>query len=233
MNYFSGCSNYEFTEGQVKEINRSINSSSRDYLITDHQPNTEFINEMPELIYPIQSENVGMTSTVELEWSAVENADWYLVEIDLIPTIDFDVRSFITNDTKIIIDHLDTDRNYFWKITPFNEYYTCSGSSEVERFKTSISTSVEEIASVESFAVYPTIARSNQTISLEMESQEPFDGLLSVFDYAGKPIISEKSWTISQGFNKTEVQFNNLPSGIYILQVATRKGSIHRKILVQ
>ncbi len=233
MNYFSGCDQYVFTPGQQKEMMRSLLSSTRADLFSNYQPNISIIEETATLLEPIESEIVNTANEATLRWTAVENAEWYLVQIDRAPTLDFDVRSFVTNDVEIIIDGLDEERNYFWKVIPYNEYYTCASPSKVERFKTSTTTAVQEIPSINYFNVYPTLLNNKRLVTIDIQSESPFDALISVFNYQGKLLQPSQKWLLRTGANRESIDFIKYAPGLYLVQIATVEGNITTKILVQ
>lgn len=232
MNYFFGCSNYIFTPGQKKEITRSLNSSSRDYLRSNYQPNIKTITEQTTLVSP---ENRGRTlndTKVTLKWKKSANADYYLVELDVSPTMDYDLKTFVTNEDSIIIDRLIPEKNYFWRIRPFNEYSTCATPSETRRFITAKTTSTRPIDGIQSINFFPTIITGYTPPQLHINAETPINAQLSIIDVQGKIINPRLPIRIVPGFNNLSVDVQNLTSGLYILHISTADGVYNTKFII-
>ncbi len=233
MNYFFGCDNYVFTNGQKTEISRSLNSSSRDYLRSNYQPNTMIIDQVTELISPQNQESLISDNEVVLKWTKSNGADYYLVELDVSPSIDFSPESYITTEDNIYIDGLLPEKNYFWRVTPFNEYYTCTSRSEIRRFKTSKTSAINELPFVRHLNIYPSVLpKNNNQINILIDTELSFQAHFQLFGLQGKRYHQWPILDFIPGRNYYELNIPELASGMYVLNLQSAKGSYSTKILV-
>jgi uncharacterized repeat protein (TIGR03803 family) len=79
------------------------------------------------------------------------------------------------------------------------------------------------IANNNSFIIYPNPNKGQFTIEETAANNE-----LVITNILGELIYKTKT-----NSDKTEVSLNNVPGGIYFLQINTEKGSISKKILIQ
>ena len=232
MNYFFGCSNYIFTPGQKKEISRSLTSSSRDYLRSNYQPNTTKITGTTALISPENRARTTYDSKVLLKWSKSAGADFYLVELDVSPTLDYDLKTFVTNEDSILIENLLPEKNYFWRIRPFNEFHTCATPSETRRFITAKTTSVSAIPGVQEIRSYPSIVHPGTQLQLSINAEVVIKGELLIIDLQGRIVKRIPTIRFNSGSQQLPVAVDGLPSGLYILHLSAGDGIYNSKFII-
>ncbi|RME00669.1 MAG: hypothetical protein D6816_13355, partial [Bacteroidetes bacterium] len=133
MNYHFGCSSYHFSDDQKQEIQNSLFSSNRNYVRPNYTPNLTEINQSPTVISPSQNEEIATYNHVQLEWSEVPGADYYLLEIS---NATIGTRTYIVEDNSLLLTDLEPNKGYIWKVMAFNEYHTCANYSTQKIFKT-------------------------------------------------------------------------------------------------
>ncbi len=232
MNYFFGCSNYIFTDGQKTEIQRSLLSKDRDYLRSNYQPNITEIKDPVYLVSPADQEQVNRDRQVMLKWQGVSGADFYLVEVDRSPSFDYAPLSEITNVDSILIQDLEPERNYFWRVRPFNEYFTCADATPARRFKTAKTVSVQELPFVQFLNIYPTVLKANDVIHVELDSEIGFDSEINLMDVSGRMIQRWSGQYFTPGSNRKTLQLNSIPAGFYLIRLQTDQGTVVQKIIV-
>lgn len=232
MNYFFGCSNYIFTAGQKKEISRSLNSTSRDYLRSTYQPNITTISATTTLVSPENKARTIYDTKVTLKWNQTSGADFYIVELDVSPTMDYDLKTFVTNEDSLIIDNLIPEKNYFWRIKPFNEYYTCAAPSETRRFITAKTTSISPIQGVRDISFFPTVVHGQNQPQLQLTAELAIKTQISIIDLQGHIIKTVPNQRFAAGFNSLSIDTNELPSGLYILHVASADGVFNARFII-
>ena len=176
MNYFK-CprDEYYFSDQQKQVILAELMSSSR-FPIRDDLPNsTKAINQKATMISPRPNETVP-TNSVNFEWTAVDNATHYLLEIDDVPNFGSDYKkSIIVTENQAAVFGLKPNRSHFWRVIPFNEYYTCAIASDRTRFTSGIVTSTNHISSVNEWSIQPNPTSAEQETHLMINSTERFE----------------------------------------------------------
>jgi hypothetical protein len=128
MSYFDACSSYSFTPLQATAMQADLNSASRNYLDNSFSPaSVSFTTPTDLLVSPVSGSTVQFYNAVQLAWNAVDGATHYLVEVDIIPTFaTTNVKTYITTSTSLALNDLVGSETYYWRVKPFNQYYTCA-----------------------------------------------------------------------------------------------------------
>jgi hypothetical protein len=233
MGYFINCDDYMFSQTQKNLIKTDYNSSRRSYLRTGYVPNTDTINDAVAYNYPINGEESPTYTQVELDWDDVDGADQYLVIIDRFSTFTLTPQTFIVNESNLVIPELEANRTYYWKVWPFNESFTGAGYSATENFVTGLSSSVNEISSVEEFNLYPNPA-IGEDVFLTLRSTEAFDARVSIFNTSGQLVYESAEETIpSNGQWTKRISTDGFTAGLYVVQVLSETGMITSKLSIQ
>ena len=180
MSYFHFCSrdNYYFSDMQQEIITTNFNSSRRNAIRNaPDATNLEIITESPSLVSPIGGETVAGYDKVTLQWSAVANADNYLVEIDNLPNFSSSklIRFILNSQSAVTVDGLSPDKLYFWRVRPYNAYSTCTGFSSFQTFKTGTTTSIDVIKSINGWSVFPNPLKQDQDINISLDVESSLD----------------------------------------------------------
>ncbi len=235
VSYFLNCpdESYHFTPQQNDLIQIDINSNHRAYLFQDPVPTVATIDEAAELIYPITGETVDGFNSVNLQWTSVPNATAYVLEISRVSTFTIQtIRTVVYGNSKVM-DELDANRTYYWRVRPFNAHYGCADvGSEIESFVTGGTTTTVEPAYVLDWSVAPNPARSNAAVQLQVLTNEAFSGQLGLYDLNGKLVQQIRQVEFTTGENQISVPTTNLPNGIYVLQVRTDVGQLTEKVII-
>ena len=78
---------------------------------------------------------------------------------------------------------------------------------------------------LDGYSIYPNPANSVLNIDLELENYQGDDVIIEVLDINGK-IIQSKSIELNRGFNHLELNFNDIPSGVYMINFVGTKDYI-------
>lgn len=227
MGYFLSCESYEFTPQQITVMRNNLASSKRDYLRSNYVPDTSTIGE-----YNILTDVASLEQyydKVFIDWEDAENATHYAVTVS---PIFGDVQHFILEESELTLTNLDKDDTHIVRIVAYHEGIGQSPTKEIQ-FKTS-KTSVGTIdpSIVEDIYVYPNPAVGRDAIYLYVSSTRSFDGQWKLFDMQGKE-MSSKNMFIHSGDNTVEIDTQELPSGIYFLEVNTAYGTAQRKVSIR
>lgn len=234
MNYFK-CSrkDYYFTDQQKEIMMIELMSSTR-FAIRDDVPNsTAIVNQLPEIISPKANESIS-TNSVVLKWTDTPNATHYLVEVDISPNFASDLRqSFVTEINELFIAGLSPSRLHFWRITPYNEYSSCTGSTNRSAFKTGVVTQTNYIAAVDNWSVAPNPVQSNTPVYIQLESSANFQANVSLFNVSGSRVLQPIPFPIKRGVNEMKLFLEGqLEAGIYLIQIQSHLGMLSQRIMV-
>ena len=132
MSYSLDNCNKGFSQEQILAMRANLREQKPGHLFDQSAP--VVLTERPILLFPID-ETVQFNS-VWLEWEEVNGASHYLVEVSRIPSFGFLNVETIVTENNLLIQDLDIDRKYYWRVRPFNRHNTCTGPSEVASFLT-------------------------------------------------------------------------------------------------
>ncbi len=163
---------YSYDECQTRFSDEEI-SAMRANLLSEKiawladGPAEQDITEIPALLSPADGENTPVTG-ITLTWSAVPNATHYLVQYTRISS--FTVKEFelVTTDTTFTITaNLLPNKNYYWRVRPFNLWYACTPFAPQQSFLTTPVTGIAE-PDADGWRCYPTLTTPEQPLTLEL-----------------------------------------------------------------
>lgn len=236
MSYFQceARSAYYFTDMQKEIIAADLASGRRRVLVNANPTTTAQVSGSPTNQFPANTEIINISDPVTFRWTAVENANRYLVQIDRLPN--FNSPSLITlvaNDNEVVVDNLETDANYFWRVLPYNEYWTCEGFGSRTVFRTTldIAVSSNDLQSVDSWSIFPNPVQ-NKVVNLYINANANTIGHVAIFDASGKKVISLLNQTISAGENNISIDVSNLSAGVFSLSFVSNEGYLSDKLII-
>ncbi|MFK7980042.1 MAG: zinc-dependent metalloprotease [Saprospiraceae bacterium] len=236
MSYFNDECTSKFTETQVEMMVADVASPSRNFLTREnYTPIATEITAIATLISPVESVVTSSFNKVELKWQAVAGADTYLVEVDRSSGFNIDNFKFIvSNQTSLLLeDILDADRNYRWRITPYNASYTCAPPSETARFRTGISTSVATIKTVNNWTIQPNPMTATSELTIAVNATTAFDADIKIFNLTGQLLQTQPATKFFAGNSKIHLAVSNLTKGVYFITLENAEGVLNKKLVIQ
>jgi hypothetical protein len=234
MSYFSSC-DYEFTPGQVAAMNADIASVERNYLDNTFVPAaTTFETPADLLVAPIGNDTTAAFDQVELSWNATTGATYYLVEIDV--TSGFATASyqaFIVTGTSKTLTNLVSNKLYYWRVKPFNEYYTCA-PPKAASFRTNVSgvSGTNDIKIVQDWRIQPNPTHSNGNTQIFVNAERAFEANVIVTDASGKQIFADLSRSFVAGENTYNLNTNSLSNGIYFVSLISGEARMTQRLVI-
>ncbi len=235
MSYFRDMCTSKFSPTQVEMMIADVNSNQRNFLTrNDYTPVAEEITGETTLISPIESEVTASFNKVELKWTAVDGAESYYVEVDRSSSFTQDNFKYVVKTNSLILeDVLDADRNYRWRVTPYNASYTCVPTSSIERFRTNISTSVPSIGTVNDWTVQPNPVSENADLAITVNAKNAFIATVKFYNLTGQLLTTQADVRFEQGQSTTQIDKGQLSKGVYFIALENEEGILNKKIIVQ
>jgi len=237
MNYFFNCDvdQYYFSDMQQQLIQQDLNSNRRSYLRSDFTPSLNPVEGVPEAISPKEGEQISFFNSVNLSWTEVAGAESYLLQVSLLPNFSgsFIAYDEVVNGTSLVLEGLEQDRTYYWKVRPFSAYQTCIDFSESYSFDTGSDISTQGNDQVSAFEVLQNPIRSNQSIQLKIQANEAFSASLRLYNTQGQVAREFGEPAIVAGENELNLPIGDLATGIYFLALDTDAGLLTKSLLIR
>jgi len=227
MSYADDACSARFTEEQAAAMRANLLDEKPDYLDPDYLA-APMLDPEVILNYPIDDELV-YNIDIELDWEDIDNADFYLVEVfitnEVFPGMLFPWANYSTTESELTLPGLDLDFQFFWSVTPFEDFQFCSESvTAMGSFITSDISSSKKLEEKQA-RLFPNILSEGENFRIELEKKQPIS--LTVRTIDGKQVFAfdgiESELSIStQGW----------VAGIYLAQIQLEEGRATKKIIV-
>ncbi len=234
MNYFSCRRGEYFFSVQQKEVMYADLFSSRRNNIRGTTPNsTATIPNKPTLMFPTGGQISDHPSSVDLFWTDVSGATNYVVEIDDAPNFSGDhLKIMFTDRNSVTVTGLQPGKLYFWRVKPYNEYYTCQDFSKFANFKTDVVSSTTNIRGLSGFQVSPNPIR-HAAFNIAFHTEQSFVADVKIVDISGKIVQQFGSMDFPAGRAEKLLRLSSsVTNGVYILHLYSQHGYLTEKLLV-
>lgn len=223
-----------FSEAQIEAMRANLLNQRPGLL---YNPEGAVFLERADItaVSPVDGAMITDVSSVELEWEPVENADGYIVQLSLLSNIGLEIvyQTFHTTDNKAEVSNLISDRDWLWRVRPYNRYDGCAGYSKSFTFETGnfINTTREEVAPTD-FHIQPNPQDAGGDVAVEFDLPVALGLQLSLYSMAGQRIHTEHL-NAHYGLNKVVLSTDNLEPGLYLIGLEHAQGRQFRKIVIQ
>lgn len=236
MGYFLRCSRtaYIFSTEQKNLMTADVASNKRAPLRNTYNPDYLQFSGVPQLESPASSVTMPVYDQVSLQWSAVEGATRYLVEVDALPTFtSAQVMTFVVTTNKLTVNILSPSETYYWRVRAFNEHYTCAVFSPRRSFRTGMTTATQEPTELNGWKIYSNPTTQGSNLLLAFNVQQSVKASIEVWNVMGQRVQSVKNYTFSSGERQLTLLTDQLKSGIYFISITTPTGRSVKKIIIQ
>ena len=236
MSYFFDCGDYIFTTQQIAVMNADYNSTRRNYLRTSFTPSATTIGSNFSPIGPLDGITVDSRLPITISWEPVEGATKYYLEYswsNLFIDSKTDLVEANTN-SYTIPENILRNAIYYYRITPFNEYATCTNTLTSSRatFVSSNSVAVKEINGIASWQVIPSILDGRSDINIEINATESQSVSIYFTNTLGQSVLSPVNESIYNGLNQLQMKLENITKGVYFISIKGKGGVSTKKIIV-
>jgi hypothetical protein len=235
MGYFLECANdYHFSDEQFALVNADLDVRQA-VLATDWTPIATEITGTGSLNFPADGEELSYYNNFNMTWNLPEGATRSLVEISdnflFLTEVFYGVKN--GNSMWIDSDLLSSNKTYYVRIRPFNDYVTCttdlifSGS-----FKTGLSTNVNEISLDLDWNVFPNPAPQGSSIRVQLDTETAEELAVELVSVSGK-VLHSGIQSVETGSNTFELPAQDMASGVYFVRLNTKEGVAVKKLIIQ
>ena len=182
------------------------------------------------LIAPVEGTATQFNQVV-LEWDAVENATSYVILVSRLSNFSAALTvEFRSDEPTILIESLDDNKTYYWKVRAYNAYNFCTEFSNYDTFKTTNMVANQNLSWKGEINLYPTTVNKQQQLHLVTENTSPKEMLIGIFSPSGQSLF-HKTYTSEK---TTDILVpNSLTSGLYFLTVKTGENQAVFRFIVE
>ncbi len=189
-----------------------------------------------ELLSPAQNETVQYSDSVQLVWNSVPNADFYLVQLNISSNFNGTVfTSFFTTDTSAaIVNILNPNTRYYWRVRPVNRYDVSGTFSESQRFRNGPqeSTGIRQDATLDAaVSVSPNPVVSGAPLTITAAATGGGQLNVQLFDLSGREVMRQPNRQVGDQFTVT-LDTPDLAPGIYLVRLSLEGRLVTRRIVV-
>ena len=170
------------------------------------------------------------TDSVLLQWGTSDNASSYLVEYKL--TSQSDWTSVVTTENFLLLENLTPESFYDWRVRSICEKFTDTSylSSQLPFNTLSTGNGLANEQEPSGFEIYPNPAGSLFTVILFQQTRSTIT--LSLINQLGV-VVSEETWPAAAGTFQKDVHLQNLPTGVYTVQVTSGSRISRQQLVIQ
>ena len=167
MSYaFDACSS-RFTEEQVLAMRASAEEEDADIILAENPANGTVDGNGNIELYEAYDAELDFNDVV-FNWSSVTNADYYLFQLGLGEEMSVIFFDTIVQDSKVLLDELNSNLPFVWAVTPFSKSDFCDRESSeiVDVVRTDVSSVLEETLA-QQVRLIPNVLIDNDRITVE------------------------------------------------------------------
>lgn len=233
MAYYGSCE-LSFTEEQKGLIEASLFNRRKTGSINPEFNPTEVeqITGEVTIISPLESEVLDHNDVVKLKWEEVTGASRYIIDVDIVSTFNVLPERYFSESPRITITDLNPDKDYYWKVFPYNETYTCHTWSDTFSFTSGDGlTNTSDLFSNKDWSIHPNPISFEKEITLIINSTKTIKAEFQIFDLLGKE-MNNKTVTLIAGNNTIKMGLESLESGTYMISYKIDQKSSSKKLIV-
>jgi hypothetical protein len=229
MGYADDACQARFTPEQIAAMRADLYDENPDW-ISQEPPMDLVAGTVTEFLSPEEGAELPFDEVL-LSWAPVENTTHYIVQISPLPT--FGLRSeYVVEGEALVVTDLVANRDYYWRITPYNAYSYCAPISEVRTFSTTDVSSVAAINQLTSLRVFPQPVGAGNMLTVDFTVNAPIEGRIRLFNSLGQA-LQETALNYGAGQHTLPFPTAQLPAGLYFLSVQTAEGQAVRQVVVE
>lgn len=178
------------------------------------------------------------TDLIRLEWDTVGafHANQWVVEVERLFN-GIAVGNILVevvqgqNYLDVPFNTLGSNRDFRWRVLPFNEGYFCAQKSSFFSFSTGtivgLESPTEELMQLQ---IQPNPVR-NQQLSIQIDNIQPTEAQLMIYAFDGRLILQQNDW-IEAGETNWQLALGQLNAGLYQLVIQTPQKTYNKRFSI-
>lgn len=171
------------------------------------------------------------------QWEEVEGTTTYLLQVSRLSNFsgsgnDAITRTVLVEGNSYVINDLDDDKTYYWRVRPFNNSYFCTDYSEAVKFFTSEATAIKELQNISDINVIPNLLNIGNDTKIYLEGSQQAELQIQILDLSGKEIETFKA-TTKIGTTTINLPTSDLTKGLYWIVIQEQTSKVVRKVVIQ
>ena len=213
------------------------NLAGRGFADDSGMDETEAEGEDLLLVSPANNARLEFSDNAVLSWTPVENADYYVVQVNRNSTNFNGTVTFstIVTDTTITMTDLDPEIRYFWRVRPVNRYYTDSDfGDQVWRFRNGeFTTSTIDAELNAAITVAPNPVGAGQELRIAGQDLSVNGDLtIELVDASGRVLQRRDNLRVTSAGFRESLPTANLPNGVYFLRLQLADKLVTRRVVI-
>lgn len=175
---------------------------------------------------------------IRLQWTAVPDAEGYIVEVSKLPGAGFEVdpnlQRIQVEDPEVLLasENFLPDRKFYWRVTPLNLFTLCFSPSDIYSFTPRTQTNTHVLPGGDQIRMFPNlIPRGRQSIRVECSFAGQREIRIQLTDLNGRLLryeVKRIAGEVTHDFSTGE-----LAPGMYLVQFRIGQDIYTQKLVVQ
>ena len=230
--FVNGCYPYAFTADQANMMYADYTKPRRNYINSNYIPNTTQITTQATLLTPENNSSSNSSSGVVLDWNDVPYADYYLLEVSRTSNFSQLNQTYIVTLSQKELPALTPDKNYFWKVTAFNEGASCVDNLTSSKWKFKAGPLANSnIVEINTWDVTPN-PTSASNLKLAIDLNKALDITAQLVSINGQVLFSN-DLKITTGKQVITMPDTKVSNGTYFLRLISKDGMETRRVVIQ
>lgn len=233
MSYsLDACAN-RFSDEQIAAMQANL-LTERNNLLYNQIPMEPVSADGFSVLYPMEGDTVDNFQEVTFAWEPVEHAQGYFLEITVIPNFQAVLFRHRLNQPFFTTTELKKNKNYYWRVRPYNRWHTCNQLTEIFSFRTGeieTVTGINNLDALTDLVIAPNPVPAGQDILLHMDMPQSMELECSLNTLTGRPVYQNRR-QVSGGTQTLSIPGKGLPAGLYVLHLRSENLTLSRKIII-
>lgn len=232
MSYSNDECTDKFSEEQSDAMVANLLGPRND-LLDYPEPVYSDVTTMPVLVEPADDAVDIFANYAVFKWTPAVGASEYHLQVSYSPSFTAIAADVITWDTVAIVNTLETDKTYYWRVKPLAPLNTCEAYTLGNSFQTSLllAAAIEENNLLGNYFISPNPVQSGSQLTINYQSDYSFEGSVQLYDLTGKELMSEVLNVIG-GVNSINLTMPQLSEGMYVMTISDGSRTETSKIVV-
>jgi hypothetical protein len=218
-----------FSDDEIEQMRFMVKKKRPEWVhYTTPEP---FITAKEVILISPTNNQPAQYNHVTFAWESVEYATKYYLQVSRLmgfSYIDFDT---IVTTPKALVTKLSNNKTFYWRVRPFNSSSPCTAVSSSGQFQATIISSINQLAGIQQFSIFPNPIQDNQALTIAFESQENLALTLRLTDVSGR-VLQQERIESKIGKNTFSLNTQSLANGLYFVELVGKTGRIGMKVVV-